>query len=327
MQRIYRESDATLAIIRNKKVAVIGYGNQAAAQACNLRTSEVPLVVGLRTDSPRWEKALADGHRVMSIAEAGAWGEVVMLLIADEAMPEVYARDIFPQLSSATVLGVSHGFALHYKLLTPRAPAKVFMVAPKGPGYQVREAYVRGEGIPGLIASAEEDSGELFALALSYAKAIGCLRVGGLRTTFREETESDLFGEQAVLCGGVPALLKAAFTTLVEAGYSPELAYIECVYELKLIVDLLAKGGLSFLREAISNTAEYGSYAAGDLLVDGAMQEKMRGILARIQDGSFAEAWMQEHRGGKVEMLRRRNEEKNILLERVGAELRNELLQ
>lgn len=327
LPRIFRDADADLSLIRSKKVAVIGYGNQGAAHADNLRDSEVPVVVGVRAASPSGAKAAEKGHRVLSIAEAVAWAEVVMVLIADEAQPDVYAQHIAPHLRPSTTLAFAHGFAIHYKKITPPPGTNVFLVAPKGPGYQLRTSYLAGKGLPCLIACTDDSSPATRTLALSYAKALGCTHAGALLTSFREETETDLFGEQAVLCGGLPSLLKAGFDTLVAAGYSEEMAYIECVYEIKLIVDLLDKGGLTFLREAISNTAEYGGYRAGDYLIDASVREKMRSLLQEIQNGTFADRWLTEHRAGKSELYRLRQEESSLPQEAVGAQLRAHLLK
>ncbi len=323
---IYRDHDADLTLVQQRQVAIIGYGNQAAAHAANLRDSGVSVLIGLREDSSSWQQARAQGFTVQAISEAVRRSTLVMLLIPDEAMPEVYQQHIAPYLHQHSLLGFAHGFAIHFKTITPPAHLPVLMVAPKGPGYQVRESFLQGRGLPGLVAYTETSPGSTLALALAYAKAIGCTRQGVLLTSFREETETDLFGEQAVLCGGIPSLVKAAFATLLEAGYSEEMAYIECLYEIKLIVALLEKGGLTFMRRAISNTAEFGGNKAGELLIDERVREKMRLLLQAIQNGSFAEAWMAEYHQGLRDLHQQRTFEAGLRVEQVGTRLREILL-
>ncbi len=322
MPKTYHDADADLALIQAKKVAVIGYGSQGHAHALNLRDSGVNIRVGLDPASRSKAKAEAAGLQVLSIADAAQWADVIMLLVPDQSQAEVYARDIAPHLTTGKTLLFAHGFNIHFGFIKPPANVDVALVAPKGPGHRVRELFVEGAGIPGLIAVAQDSTGQAHALALSYARAIGCTRAGVYQTSFREETETDLFGEQAVLCGGTSALVKAGFETLVEAGYAPEMAYFECLHELKLIVDLMYRGGLAYMRYSISDTAEYGDYTAGPRIVTDETRAEMKRILAEIQDGSFAKKFMEENKTGRKQFSKMRETEAAHPIEQVGLQLR-----
>src|SRR6059036_3851902 len=296
--KIYYDQDADLGQIRNKKVAIIGYGSQGHAHALNLKDSGVPVVVGLR-EGGSWLKAEKSGLKVMPTADAVKSAEIVMLLAPDEAQGGIYRKDIAPHLRDGAYLAFGHGFNIHFGQIVPPATVNVFMVAPKGPGHLVRSEYTKGSGVPMLLAIHQDPSGTTKQVGLAYASAIGGGRAGVIETNFREETETDLFGEQAVLCGGVTSLIQAGFETLVEAGYAPEMAYFECLHELKLIVDLIYQGGIADMRYSVSNTAEYGDLTRGPRLIDGAVRAKMKGLLEDIQSGSFADEWMAEHEAGK----------------------------
>lgn len=322
MATVYYDKDANLDLITSKKVAVIGYGSQGHAHALNLRDSGVEVCVGLREGSKSWEKAEADGLAVKTVAEAAAWGDVVMMLVPDTAAPAIYAEHVAPHLSAGKTLMFAHGFNIRYGTIQPPADVDVSMVAPKAPGHRVRELYVEGAGTPALLAVEQDVSGQAEAQALAYAAAIGCARAGVLKTTFAEETETDLFGEQAVLCGGVTQLIKTGFETLTEAGYQPEIAYFECLHELKLIVDLMYEGGLSGMRYSVSDTAEFGDYVSGRRVIDEGVRERMKQVLKEVQDGSFAKRWIEENERGRQEFSRMREEEKNHSIERVGSKLR-----
>jgi len=319
---IYYDKDADLARLAGKTVAVIGYGSQGHAHALNLRASGVSVVVGLRKDSPSWAKAEAAGLRVATPADAAREARVVMLTVPDELAAQVYADEIAPHLDDGDYLAVAHGFNIHFRAIAPAAGVNVFMVAPKGPGHTVRALYEQGKGVPCLVAVDADPSGDTLEIALAYAKAIGGGRAGILRTTFRDETETDLFGEQTVLCGGLTALMQAAYETLVEAGYPPEMAYFECVHEVKLIVDLVYEGGVANMRYSVSNTAEYGDLTRGPRVIDASVKERMKACLKEIQEGSFAREFILEKRAGNVgfEALRRRAAEHPM--EAVGARLR-----
>ncbi|MEW6638816.1 MAG: ketol-acid reductoisomerase [Actinomycetota bacterium] len=321
MARVYREADIGDEITR-KKVAILGYGSQGHAHALNLRDSGCEVAVGLYEGSSSRSKAEAEGLKVMSNAEATRWADVVMMTIPDEKQPPVFDEEIAPNLSEGMLMLFAHGFNIHFNQIVVPPEVDLGLVAPKGPGHVLRRLYEEGKGMPALFAVGNDASGEARDLILSYARGIGCGRAGVLETTFAEETETDLFGEQAVLCGGLSALLKAGFDTLVEAGYQPELAYYECVNELKLIVDLIYEGGLAGMRYSISNTAEYGDYTAGPRLIDESVKEKMRGILADIQSGRFAKDWVMENAAGQPSFLAMRRREAASNVERVGAELR-----
>lgn len=297
--RGYYDSDADLSRLRGRKIAVIGYGSQGRAQANNLRDSGCEVVVGLSRNSLSRRKASDDGFAVLDTAEAALAGEIVMMLVPDELAPEIYQRDIQPGLAAGDYLGFSHGFSIHFRKIVPPPDVNVFMVAPKAPGHLERLEYTRGRGVPCLFAVHQDVSGDTRQVALAYASAIGGGRAGILETTFKEETETDLFGEQAVLCGGLSALVQAGFDTLVEAGYAPEMAYFECLHELKLIVDLIYEGGISNMRSGVSNTARYGDMTRGLVLIDESVRERMRLLLRDVQSGKFADEWMTEHQAGK----------------------------
>ena len=315
----YYDQDADLSIIQGKKVAVIGYGSQGHAQANNLKDSGVEVVVGLREGSSSAVKAKEAGIRVMSVEEASAWADVVMVLAPDEFQGKIYAENIEPNLKQGVALAFSHGFNIHFDLILPREDLDVIMIAPKAPGHTVRSEFVKGGGIPDLIAIKQDATGNAKNIALSYASAIGGGRTGILETSFREETETDLFGEQVVLCGGTTSLVQAGFETLVEAGYEPEMAYFECLHELKLIVDLLYEGGIANMRYSISNTAEYGDVTRGPRIVTDGTKAEMKKILSQIQDGSFAKEFIKN-----VDTLpARRDIQRDHQIEKVGESLRS----
>ena len=322
---VYYEQDADLQWIRGKKVAIIGYGSQGHAHALNLRDSEVDVVVGLPQTSASRAKAETEGLKVMTPAEATAVADVVMLLVPDEVAATVYSEDVAPNLKPGNYLVCAHGFNFHFSKIKPPAGVEVFLVAPKGPGHMVRRQFTQGKGVPCLVATLNEDSPDTLRLALSYAKAIGGARAGVFRTTFKEETETDLFGEQAVLCGGLTSLIQLGFETLVENGYSPVMAYFECLHEMKLIVDLIYEGGLSYMRSSISNTAEFGDYTVGPKLIDASVREKMQGVLDRIKRGDFANDWLSEHQSGGQQFKRLREAAKTHGMEEVGRELRSRM--
>jgi ketol-acid reductoisomerase len=315
----YYDQDADLSIIQGKKVAVIGYGSQGHAHANNLKDSGVEVVVGLREGSSSAVKAKEAGIRVMSVEEASAWADVVMVLAPDEFQGKIYADNIEPNLKHGVALAFAHGFNIHFGRIVPREDLDVIMIAPKAPGHTVRSEFVNGGGIPDLIAIQQDASGNAKAIALAYASAIGGGRTGILETSFREETETDLFGEQVVLCGGTTSLVQAAFETLVEAGYEPEMAYFECLHELKLIVDLMYEGGIANMRYSISNTAEYGDVTRGPRIVNDATKTEMKKILSQIQDGSFAKEFIEN-----VDSLpARRDIQRDHQIEKVGESLRS----
>ena len=320
--KVYYDADARLELLQGKTVAVIGYGSQGHAQAQNLNDSGVSVVVGLRPGSPTQARAEADGLRVLPVPEAAAAGDIIQILVPDEHQAALYKTDIAPHLTAGKALMFSHGFNIHFGQITPPAEVDVFMVAPKSPGRMVRRLFQDGKGVPGLIAVHQDASGQARDLALAYAKGIGCTRAGVFETTFREETETDLFGEQCVLCGGVTELIKAGFETLVEAGYSPEIAYFECLHELKLIVDLINEGGLTKMRQNVSNTAEYGDYITGTRIINEDVRAEMREVLAEIQNGLFAKEWILENQAGQPSFKAMRRQEQEHLIEEVGAELR-----
>jgi ketol-acid reductoisomerase len=321
MARVYREADIGNEITQ-KKTAVLGFGSQGHAHALNLKDSGCEVAVGLYEGSKSWPRAEEAGLQVMTIPEAVRWAGVVMMLLPDEKQPTVYEIEVEPNLSEGDLMLFAHGFNIHFNQIVVPPEVDLGLVAPKGPGHVLRRLYVEGNGMPALFAVGNDASGEARDLILSYARGIGCGRAGVLETSFAEETETDLFGEQAVLCGGLTALLKAGFDTLVEAGYQPELAYYECVNELKLIVDLIYEGGLAGMRYSISNTAEYGDYTAGPRLVDESVKRRMKEILADIQSGKFAKDWVLENRAGGASFLAMRRREAELRVEKVGAELR-----
>ena len=321
MATLYYDSDADLSLLAGKTIAVIGYGSQGHAHALNARDSGQQVIIGLHEGSKSKAKAQADGLSVFTVAAAAKQADIVMILIPDTRQAEVYDQHIAPNLKDGAMLMFAHGFNIHFKEIVPPKSVDVSMIAPKAPGHRVREVFVEGAGTPGLIAVEQDATGKATALALAYAKAIGCTRAGVIETTFKEETETDLFGEQVVLCGGVTALVRASFETLVKAGYQPEVAYFECLHELKLIVDLLYEGGLSYMWYSVSNTAEHGGYVIGDQFEE-AVKEEMAGVLQRVQNGEFAKDWIQENRQGRPNFNRRRQREHDLLIEQVGAELR-----
>ena len=323
MATMFYDNDADIELIRGRKVAVIGYGSQGHAHALNLQDSSVDVVVGLQAGSKSAEKAKAAGLRVMSVAEASAWADVIMVLIPDQHQARVYRSEIAPHLSAGKMLMFAHGFAIRFNWIVPPADVDVTMVAPKAPGHRVREVFKEGGGTPGLLAVHQDVSGKGRATALSYARGIGCTRAGVIETTFAEETETDLFGEQAVLCGGTSALVKAGFETLIEAGYQPEVAYFECLHELKLIVDLMYRGGLQYMRYSISDTAEYGDYTAGSRIVTAETKATMKQLLKEIQSGEFANKWIAENENGCPNFKAMRVQNRNHPIEVVGAKLRN----
>lgn len=321
MARVYREADVGNEITQ-KKTAILGFGSQGHAHALNLKDSGCEVAVGLYEGSKSWPRAEEAGLQVMTIPETVRWADVVMMLLPDEKQPAVYREEVEPNLSEGMLMLFAHGFNIHFNQILVPPEVDLGLIAPKGPGHVLRRLYVEGNGMPALFAVGNDASGEARDLILSYARGIGCGRAGILETTFAEETETDLFGEQAVLCGGLTALLKAGFDTLVEAGYQPELAYYECVNELKLIVDLIYEGGLARMRYSISNTAEYGDYTAGPRLIDEDVKQRMREILADIQSGKFARDWVLENEAGGASFLAMRRREAEMRVEKVGAELR-----
>jgi ketol-acid reductoisomerase len=320
--RVYYDADADLTRLRGRTVAIIGYGSQGHAHALNLRESGVTVLVGLRPGGGSWARAVAAGLTVRPVAEAARTADTIMMLVPDQHARAVYEAEVAAGLAPGKTLMFAHGFNIHFKEITPPPGVDVSMVAPKSPGHLVRSEFQAGRGVPALVAVAQDTSGHALADALAYAAGIGCTRAGVLPTTFREETESDLFGEQVVLCGGVTALITAGFETLVAAGYAPELAYFECLHELKLIVDLMYRGGMKFMRYSISDTAEYGDYTRGPTLITPAVRARMQQILADIQSGAFAREWIEESRQGGPTFERLRREQNDHLIERVGAELR-----
>ena len=322
MAKTYYDNDADLTLIQAKKVAIIGYGSQGHAHALNLKDSGVQVKVGLAANSKSIAKAQKAGLEVTTVAEATKWADVVMVLVPDQTAAKLYAEEIGPNLSAGKLVMFAHGFNLHFKTIVPAAGIDVGMAAPKAPGHRVREVFIEGGGVPGLIAVHQDATGNAHALSLSYLKGIGCTRAGALETTFKEETETDLFGEQAVLCGGVSALIKAGYETLVEAGYQPESAYFECLHELKLIVDLIYRGGLAYMRYSISDTAEYGDYVSGPRVIGAESKKAMKQILAEIQDGTFAKKFLADQNSGKKEFLAFREAEAKHPVEIVGKKLR-----
>jgi ketol-acid reductoisomerase len=321
MAKLYYDKDADLSLLQDKTIAVIGYGSQGHAHALNAKDSGMNVIIGLYEGSKSKAKAEADGLRVFTVAEATKQADVVMMAIHDTIQADVYAQEVGPNLKPGAMLMFAHGFNIHFKQIVPADNIDVTMVAPKAPGHRVREVYVEGAGVPGLVAVAQDATGQAKARALAYARAIGCTRAGVIETTFKEETETDLFGEQVVLCGGVTALIRSSFETLVKAGYQPEIAYFECLHELKLIVDLIYEGGLSYMWYSVSDTAEHGGYVVGDKFEE-LVKEEMAGVLSRIQSGEFAQKWIEENKAGKPNFLARRRREHDLLIEKVGGELR-----
>lgn len=319
---MYYDDDANLDLFKEKTVAIIGYGSQGHAHALNLKDSGVNVVVGLYAGSKSAAKATSEGLKVLSVAEASAAADLIMILLPDEAQKSVYLEEIKPNLKAGKVLAFAHGFNIHFGQVVPPEDVDVIMVAPKGPGHLVRRTYAQGEGVPALFAVYQDASGEARDRALAYAKGIGGTRAGVLETSFREETETDLFGEQVVLCGGLSELIKSGFETLVNAGYQPEIAYFECLHEVKLIVDLVVEGGLAKMRDSISNTAEYGDYTRGPRIVTDATRAEMRKILKEIQSGQFAREFVLENQAGKPGFTAMRRQEAEHPIEEVGKDLR-----
>ncbi len=322
MPQRYYEKDGNLDLFKNKTVAIIGYGSQGHAHALNLRDSGVNVVVGLYKGSKNAAKAEAAGLKVLTVGEATKAANVIMVLVPDHIQGDLYTKEIEPNLTAGKTLMFAHGFNIHFGFIKPPAGVDVSMIAPKAPGHRVRELFTEGVGVPALVAIHQDASGHALANALTYALALGCLKAGVISTTFKEETESDLFGEQTVLCGGVSELVKAGFETLVEAGYAPEIAYFECLHELKLIVDLIYEGGLNYMRFSISDTAEYGDYTRGPRLVTAETRAEMKKILSEIQSGQFAREWMEENKTGRHKFLAMREGAQDQQIESVGVELR-----
>jgi ketol-acid reductoisomerase len=320
---IYYDKDADLSIIQGKKVAIVGYGSQGHAHALNLKDSGVDVTVALRKSSKSWEKATNAGLKVAEVADAVKAADLVMILAPDQDQRKIYEESVAPNLKKGATLAFAHGFNIHFQLIEPRADLDVIMVAPKGPGHTVRSTYTQGGGVPSLIAIHQNATGNAKAIALSYASANGGGRAGIIETNFREETETDLFGEQAVLCGGASALVQAGFETLVEAGYAPEMAYFECLHELKLIVDLMYEGGISTMRYSISNTAEYGDYVTGPRIVTEETKKEMKRVLTDIQTGKFARDFVLENQAGQPMLKARRRIGAEHQIEEVGARLRS----
>lgn len=322
LAKIYYDKDADLEVLKDKTIAIIGYGNQGHAQANNLRDSGCKVIVGNVRGDRYWQQAVADGFEVLDISEAARRGDIVHMLIPDEYQAQVYREQIAPGLSRGKVLCFSHGFNIHFKQIVPPSDVDVIMIAPKAPGAILRRMYLQGSGVPGLLAVEQDYSGQAKRIALALAKGVGLTRIGVVETTFKEEVETDLFGEQVVLVGGVSELIKAAFETLVDAGYQPEVAYFECLNELKLIVDLIYERGIEGMMAAVSNTAEYGGRTRGKWVIDDRAREVMQRILADIQSGAFAEEWVEESRRGIPNLKQMREVAKDHLIERVGRELR-----
>ncbi|ANS73615.1 ketol-acid reductoisomerase [Paenibacillus yonginensis] len=318
---LYYEQDAELSVLKGKTIAIIGYGSQGHAHAQNLRESGLNVVIGLR-EGKSFDKAKEDGFEVLSVAEATSRADVVQILMPDETQASVYNSEIAPNLKKGAALMFAHGFNVHFGQIVPSKDNDVLLVAPKSPGHMVRRTYVDGFGVPGLIAVHQDATGQAKAIGLAYAKGIGCTRAGVIETSFREETETDLFGEQAVLCGGVTALIKAGFETLTEAGYAPEMAYFECLHEMKLIVDLIYEGGMATMRDSISNTAEYGDYVTGPRIVTDETKKAMKEVLADIQQGKFARDFILENQSNRAFLTATRRNEAAHPIEVVGAELR-----
>jgi ketol-acid reductoisomerase len=319
---IYYDKDANISYIKDKKVAIIGFGSQGHAHALNLKDSGVEVAVGLRKGGVSWEVARKVGLEVMEVEDAAKWADIIMILIPDEEQPKVYEEKIKKGLSKNKYLAFAHGFNIHFKQIVPPEDVNVFMVAPKGPGKLVRDEFLKGRGVPALLAVYQDPSGDTKQVALAYAKAIGASRAGVIETTFKDEAETDLFGEQVVLCGGLTSLMRAAFETLVEAGYPPELAYFECIHEMKLIVDLIYEGGFKMMRKYISNTAKYGDLTRGPRVIDENVRKKMKEILEEITSGKFAKEWILENMSGRPVFNSLLKEWENIEAEKVGEKLR-----
>jgi ketol-acid reductoisomerase len=322
MAKVYYDQDADLGLLQGKKIAVIGFGSQGHAHALNLKDSGLDVVVGLYAGSKSWQRAQEAGLAVTTVDEAVRQADIIMMLAPDQSQRQIYQESVAPHLRPGQMLMFAHGFNIHFHQIVPPPDVDVTMVAPKGPGHRLRELFVQGLGTPALLAVHQDASENARPIALAYAKGIGCTRAGVIETTFAEETETDLFGEQVVLCGGVSSLVKAAFETLVEAGYQPEVAYFECLHELKLIVDLMYEGGLSYMRYSISDTAEYGDYTRGPRIIDGRVRETMKQVLAEIQSGQFAREWVLENQAGRPVFLALRERDARHPIEEVGRRLR-----
>ena len=322
MAKMFYEKDTNLGLLQGKKVAVIGFGSQGHAHALNLHESGIDVVVGLYEGSKSWDKVKEAGLEVATTAEAAKKADIIMILVPDEKQAKLYREEIEPYLEEGNALVFAHGFNIHFKQIVPPSNVDVFMIAPKGPGHMVRRTYTEGSGVPCLIAVEQDYSGKAKDLALAYANGIGGARAGVLETTFKDETETDLFGEQAVLCGGVTALIKAGFETLVEAGYAPENAYFECMHEMKLIVDLMYQGGMAAMRYSISDTAEYGDYVTGSRIITDETKKEMKQVLTEIQNGTFAKKWLLENQVGRPTFNAMRRMEAEHPIEKVGKELR-----
>ncbi len=322
MKEIFHEAQCQQEMIQTKKVAILGYGSQGRAHALNLKESGVQVAIGLYEGSASALKAEADGFSVWPVSEAVKWADVSMVLLPDEKQKVVLESEVLPHLTEGKALAFAHGFNIHYQLVSPPAYVDVFMVAPKGPGHLVRRVYEEGKGVPALFAVHQDATGKTKELAMAYAGAIGASRAGVLETTFKDETESDLFGEQAVLCGGVTELIKAGFDTLTEAGYEAEIAYFECLHEMKLIVDLLYEGGMEAMRHSISDTAEYGDYVSGKRIINQAVRQEMKAVLSDIQSGQFARQWIEENQSGRAAFTNRREEELKHPIVETGKNLR-----
>ncbi len=320
--RRFYEQDGDISLLRGKTIGIIGYGSQGHAHALNLRDSGLSVVVGLYEGSKSWPKAEAAGLRVLSTADAAKASDVMMILVSDHIQGDLYHKDIEPSLTVGKTLMFAHGFSIHFGQIAAPKDVDVSMIAPKAPGHRVRELFTEGMGVPALVAVHQNPSGKAREQALAYALGMGCLKAGVIETTFKEETESDLFGEQAVLCGGVSELIRAGFQTLVDAGYAPEIAYFECLHEMKLIVDLIYEGGLSYMRYSISDTAEYGDYTRGPRIVNEQTRAEMKKILGEIQSGEFARQWIHENKTGRKKFLAAREGAQHQLIEQVGGELR-----
>lgn len=322
MAKVYYESDGDLKTLQGKTIAVIGYGSQGHAHALNLRDSGLKVIVGLPASSPSRAKAQAQKLPVVTPAEAAKQADLIAVLIPDHLQAKVYHDDLAPHLGRGKALLFAHGFNIHFKFIVPSPEVDVIMIAPKSPGHRMRELFLEKVGVPGLLAVERDASGQAEKTALAYALGVGCLKAGVIRTTFKEETETDLFGEQNVLCGGVSALIRTAFEILVEAGYQPEIAYFECLHEMKLIVDLIYQGGIKYMRYSVSDTAEYGDYTRGPVVIDQHVRETMKKILADIQSGAYAREWMKENEQGRKRFLELRAQATGHPIEKVGAELR-----
>lgn len=322
MAKMYYDQDADISLLQGRTVAVMGFGSQGHAQAQNLNESGVNVIVGLREGSRRWAEAEAAGLKVMTVSQAAEAASVIQILLPDETQRQVYEAQIKPYLKEGDALVFSHGFNIHFQQIVPPTNVDVFMVAPKSPGHLVRRTYTEGAGVPGLLAVYQDFTGNAHALGLAYAQGIGCTRAGVIETTFKEETETDLFGEQVVLCGGASELIKAGFDTLVEAGYQPEIAYFECLHELKLIVDLMYQGGLSYMRYSVSDTAQYGDFVAGKRIITDETRKEMKKILSEIQQGIFARDWILENQSNRAFFNATNKMEQESLLEKTGKELR-----